>query len=383
MNLFLKKTNAVNLSFIIIFTGVLILILSLYNSKKTNINFVIKNIQNISTQIEQSIKNNNYNINEIIDTNLIPESVSKFEINNQENNLIKIDKNIYIDKLSKDNFFSIKKSSPILINEKEVAIINYEIPINFINVINLSIFTLLLFLFLIILYLNKNKELKNNKEYIFSKEFNNYLNKFFSHDLRKPFNLLKLYINNIEKKQSNEINDIILSEINKSIINIESFSTSILEYTENKNNNFKKISIFDLIEKIKIDLCLNSNFINNINNDNYLYCSEINLIKSFHLIDKYITKNIKSKNNYFILMEYTKIKKQNFLKIVFTFNGILIDKNDANKILAPFYLNKNNVNNNLDMVIVKKFIESHEGFITCNLKDKNVEILILIPTVSK
>ena len=256
MNLFLKKTNAVNLSFIIIFTGVLILILSLYNLKKTNINFVIKNIQNISTQIEQSIKNNNYNINEIIDTNLIPESVSKFEINNQENNLIKIDKNIYIDKLSKDNFFSIKKSSPILINEKEVAIINYEIPINFINVINLSIFTLLLFLFLIILYLNKNKELKNNKEYIFSKEFNNYLNKFFSHDLRKPFNLLKLYINNIEKKQSNEINDIILSEINKSIINIESFSTSILEYTENKNNNFKKISIFDLIEKIKIDLCL-------------------------------------------------------------------------------------------------------------------------------
>ena len=383
MNLFLKKTNAVNLSFIIIFTGVLILILSLYNLKKTNINFVIKNIQNISTQIEQSIKNNNYNINEIIDTNLIPESVSKFEINNQENNLIKIDKNIYIDKLSKDNFFSIKKSSPILINEKEVAIINYEIPINFINVINLSIFTLLLFLFLIILYLNKNKELKNNKEYIFSKEFNNYLNKFFSHDLRKPFNLLKLYINNIEKKQSNEINDIILSEINKSIINIESFSTSILEYTENKNNNFKKISIFDLIEKIKIDLCLNSNFINNINNDNYLYCSEINLIKSFHLIDKYITKNIKSKNNYFILMEYTKIKKQKFLKIVFTFNGILIDKNDANKILAPFYLNKNNVNNNLDMVIVKKFIESHEGFITCNLKDKNVEILILIPTVSK
>ena len=383
MNLFLKKTNAVNLSFIIIFTGVLILILSLYNLKKTNINFVIKNIQNISTQIEQSIKNNNYNINEIIDTNLIPESVSKFEINNQENNLIKIDKNIYIDKLSKDNFFSIKKSSPILINEKEVAIINYEIPINFINVINLSIFTLLLFLFLIILYLNKNKELKNNKEYIFSKEFNNYLNKFFSHDLRKPFNLLKLYINNIEKKQSNEINDIILSEINKSIINIESFSTSILEYTENKNNNFKKISIFDLIEKIKIDLCLNSNFINNINNDNYLYCTEINLIKSFHLIDKYITKNIKSKNNYFILMEYTKIKKQKFLKIVFTFNGILIDKNDANKILAPFYLNKNNVNNNLDMVIVKKFIESHEGFITCNLKDKNVEILILIPTVSK
>ena len=82
-------------------------------------------------------------------------------------------------------------------------------------------------------------------------------------------------------------------------------------------------------------------------------------------------------------MEYTKIKKQKFLKIVFTFNGILIDKNDANKILAPFYLNKNNVNNNLDMVIVKKFIESHEGFITCNLKDKNVEILILIPTVSK
>jgi hypothetical protein len=383
MNLFFKKTNIVNLSFIIIFTGILILILSLYNLKKTNINFVIKNIQNISTQITQSINNKNYNINEIIDTNLIPESVSKFEIHNQENNLIKIDKNIYFDKLSKDNFFSIKKSTPILINEKEVAIINYEIPINFINVIYLSIFTLLLFLFLIILYINKNKELKNKEEYIFSKEFYNYLNKFFSHDLRKPFNLLKLYINNIEKKQSNEINDIILSEINKSIINVESFSTSIMEYTENINNNLKKISVFGLIEKIKIDLCLNSNFTNNINNDNYLYCSEINLIKSFHLIDKYITKNIKSKNNYFILMEYTKIKKQKFLKIVFTFNGILIDRNDANKILAPFYLNKNNVNNNLDMVIVKKFIESHEGFITCNLKDKNVEILILIPTVSK
>ncbi len=237
MNLFLKKTNAVNLSFIVIFTSILILILSLYNLKKTNINFVIKNIQNISTQITQSIKNNNYNINEIINTNLVPESVSKFEIHNQENNLIKIDKNIYIDKLSKDNFFSIKKSIPILINEKEVAIINFEIPINSINVIYLSIFTILIFLFLIIIYINKNKEIKNNKEYIFSKEFYNYLNKFFSHDLRKPFNLLKLYINNAEKKQSNEINEIILSEINKSIINIESFSTSIMEYSENTNNN--------------------------------------------------------------------------------------------------------------------------------------------------
>ncbi|WP_397601314.1 hypothetical protein [Silvanigrella sp.] len=200
MNLFFRKTNAVNLNFIIIFTCIFILILNLYNLKKTNINLVMKNIQNISNQIALSINNkNNNNISEIINTNLISESISKIEIRDYKNNLIKIDKNIYFDKLSKNNFFAIRQSTPILINEKEVAIIHYKIPIDFINIIYLLIFSLLIILFIILIYLNKTKDLKTNNEHIISNEFFNYLNKFFSHDIRKPFNLLKLYLNNVEK----------------------------------------------------------------------------------------------------------------------------------------------------------------------------------------
>jgi hypothetical protein len=200
MNLFFRKTNAVNLNFIIIFTCIFILILNLYNLKKTNINLVMKNIQNISNQIALSINNkNNNNISEIINTNLISESISKIEIRDYKNNLIKIDKNIYFDKLSKNNFFASRQSTPILINEKEVAIIHYKIPIDFINIIYLLIFSLLIILFIILIYLNKTKDLKTNNEHIISNEFFNYLNKFFSHDIRKPFNLLKLYLNNVEK----------------------------------------------------------------------------------------------------------------------------------------------------------------------------------------
>ncbi|WP_397601315.1 hypothetical protein [Silvanigrella sp.] len=179
------------------------------------------------------------------------------------------------------------------------------------------------------------------------------------------------------------MNKIILAEIEKSMFKVESISTSILEYTENIKNNFKIMTLYTFIEKINTDLCLNTKFISKINYDQNINCDESNLIKSFNLIINYIIKNITTNNNYSILIESSKIKKQNFLKIAFTFNGNLIDKNETDKMFNPFYLNKNNVNNNLDMVTAKKIIDSHQGHISCDLKDKNVEILILIPINTK
>jgi signal transduction histidine kinase len=401
---FLNYKDKKILLFIIVTTilifSFLYFILTLHSFLETKSEFIAKNAQQLTKEISLSVYSKDYSLSKnIIEKSYLLDFIDKIELKDMNNNIIilKNKKNQNIINLSANPCKNIIHEA-IYYENKIIGNLSYCIHNNFLkplenNIINTVILSLLILtlLFIIVSLINskaKAKDRANEENQI--QLLISHLSKLFSHDFRKPFNLLKMLLSNIKKSKNNhsemnDLNSMIISEIEKNINRVDSLIHDVIELgSEVKINN----EILDL--KMTIENTINSTYLNNEINKFKIYLNLINtgkvnidLSKFNRVISNlisYTIRNNSNQDNIWIKTGNMRVKNKSFIFIKIGSKTHYIPREELELVFNLFYINKIKGSSSLELAICKKIIESHNGFIKCSSsKIRGTEFIIHLP----
>lgn len=383
--LFISTTTLIVLTF-------LYLIINLNSFSKTKSEFITRSIKQMTKEISIPLHTQDFTLTKnILSESLFLDYLNYVELKGSDNSTIflKNSKN----KLP-DNYFE----EPIYHNNKLLGKLFYNLPNSLLNpignnLINTIILSLLILILLILVnYLIKSKKnfakLENEKEQI--QPLLTHLSKLFSHDFRKPFNLLKMLLSNIRKSKNNyseieTMNAMIIGEIEKNMKRVDSIIHDIIELgSESKPNNeildiktifeetINSTQLQNEINKFKLDLKLDKS--GKINVDP----SKFN--KALITIISYTIKNTPIHENIWIKTGNIQIKNKPFTYIKIGSKFCYIPLKEIECVFNLFYNNKIKGNSGFELATCRKIIESHNGFIKCNSnKSIGTEFVINLP----
>jgi len=210
-----------------------------------------------------------------------------------------------------------------------------------------------------------------------------------SHDIRSPLTSILGLVNIAKQDNSPENKEEYLSKIEKSILKLDEFVKSMLNYAKSSRADveMEKLQIEELLKGCINDLEYLENFekVNvsiNIKNSAHPFSSDplrlkiifSNIISNAY---KYLDKE-KDENR----LDIKGILKKSGLKILFHDNGIGINKNHLSKIFDMFYrATEKSEGSGLGMYIVKQSIDKLGGTIEIKSKEgEGTEIEVFIPT---
>ena len=388
-----KEKNKVLFIVIITFLifSILYLIISILDFSKIKSEFISKSIEQLSNEISYSFESKDYLlVKEKINKSYLLDYVIFTELRDINNN-IKITLNSSVIKCTKSI------SEPIFYENKVIGNLSYCLNKNLSSSLKnkLVILTSLIILFLLlnifILFINSRKKIntnQNNEHQI--QALISYLSKLFSHDFRKPFNLLKMLLSNIKKSKNSsseisDLNSMIINEIEKNITNVDSFIYDIIELGSEIKLNKDTQNFKTFIENI-ISSPLLINETNNLKLDIELVNVgnvNIDLIKFNKVIINLILCTIKHSENtekIWVKTGNLKINKMSFIYIKIGSKTQFVPQKDVEQIFNLFYFNETKGSSGLELAICKKIIEAHDGIITCNSCNlKGTEFIINLP----
>ena len=212
----------------------------------------------------------------------------------------------------------------------------------------------------------------------------------FAHDVKKPFNLLKMFFSNIEESSLqlnlNETSKLILIELNKNIIYVESLIQDIMEIgTSNLSLVFKEISLKDLIHEIFNDI-----FIEKIKERvhvKFFFQHKNNIFIDKHKVIRVfinIISNALEANHYqgkiWIITHDIILNNINYVEIIIGNNGSYVPESEQKLIFEMFYTKRKKGGTGLGLAICKRIVEMHKGKIWCSSHYKiGTEFIFTLP----
>ncbi len=257
----------------------------------------------------------------------------------------------------------------------------------FLSVLLLILISIIIIFVIKLKLVSKCRENENNQ----IQPLISHLSKIFSHDFKKPFNLLKMLLSNMERSEINrstlnELNNIIISEINKSVTHIDSLIHDIIELKNETLLNNKILNIQPIIKDIinstsLINELKKLNLVLNLNNTGKANIDLSKFKKVILTIISYTIKNNTNNDNFWIKTGDIIIKGKLFIFIEIGNRTSYIPKNEIEFVFNLFYFNKVKGNSGLELAICKKITESHNGFIKCSSNiSSGTEFVIFLPS---
>ncbi|WP_338636561.1 HAMP domain-containing sensor histidine kinase [Spirobacillus cienkowskii] len=259
---------------------------------------------------------------------------------------------------------------------------------------NLYFLLALILVFIIILLYNlkiyKKIILEKNDKKLTEIEFSlNDLSSHISHEFRKPFNLLKMYLNKpaAAKNPNFDIesyNSMVLNKLDQTVKHVDVLLENFTQLGVNDELDHKILEVKPIIENLLHELSHTSNIpiykINTKYNHTYKFKGDIFKInQAIRKILLYKFKNLNN-NNFWIRTNNTIIENQKYISISIGVDEFYVPITEINKIFNVFYCNKTKGNSNLDLVLSKKIINSHSGDLICQIiPNEGTEFIINLP----
>lgn len=193
----------------------------------------------------------------------------------------------------------------------------------------------------------------------------------FAHDVRKPFNLMKMLFSNFEKNSSqiknDEMNKLIMSELDKNISYVDSLIHDIMEIGKPNHLEISEVSFEDFVSKIISEMFLENTNITRI--FNHRKTVHIDKYKITRVLVNIITNALeanKNKGKVWICSKDIKINDCDYIEVIIGNNGSYISEVDRSKLFEMFYTKNKKKGTGLGLAICKKIIEMHKGNIICS-----------------
>jgi signal transduction histidine kinase len=218
--------------------------------------------------------------------------------------------------------------------------------------------------------------------------------KMFAHDVRKPFSIIKLLIDNIEKENDFEkVKSILTSTIpfmNQAKNSVDNLISDILEIGSDAIPKLEAITPEILINSVIRELLLTENKKYIEFNYDFNHCYQINADKNkIHRVFSNIIFNaieaINKSGKIWIKTKETRINENLFIEFCVGNNGSYISKEKSAKIFDAFFTYNKLGGTGLGLAIVQKIIRAHGGTIACSSEfneDKSkckVEFIFTLP----
>jgi len=210
-----------------------------------------------------------------------------------------------------------------------------------------------------------------------------------SHDIRSPLTSILGLVNIAKQDDSLDNKAEYLSKIEKSILKLDEFVKSMLNYAKSSRADviMENLQIEELLKGCINDLEYLENFENvdvtiNIKGSNHEFSSDplrLKIIFNNIISNAYKYLDDEKTNN---LLEINGVLQKSGLKITFRDNGIGINKNHLSKIFDMFYrATEKSEGSGLGMYIVKQSIDKLKGKIKIkSTEGEGTEIEVFIPT---
>ncbi len=218
--------------------------------------------------------------------------------------------------------------------------------------------------------------------------------KMFAHDVRKPFSIIKLLIDTIEKEDDFEKVKLILTAslpfMNQAKNSVDNLISDILEIGSEAIPKMEAMTPEILICSVIKELSLTENKKYIEFNYDFNHCYQFNVDKNkIHRVFSNIIFNaieaINKSGKIWIKTKETKINENLFIEFCIGNNGSYISKEKSAKIFDAFFTYNKLGGTGLGLAIVQKIIRAHGGTIFCSSeynKDMNkcsVEFIFTLP----
>ena len=218
--------------------------------------------------------------------------------------------------------------------------------------------------------------------------------KMFAHDVRKPFSIIKLLIDNIEKENDFEkIKSILTSTIpfmNQAKNSVDNLISDILEIGSDALPKLEAITPEILINSVINELLLTENkkYIEFNYSFNHSYKFNVDKNKIHRVFSNIIFNAIEAINKsgkIWIKTKEIKINENLFIEFCIGNNGSYISKEKSAKIFDAFFTYNKLGGTGLGLAIVQKIIRAHGGSIVCaskyneDMNKSSVEFIFTLP----
>jgi signal transduction histidine kinase len=215
----------------------------------------------------------------------------------------------------------------------------------------------------------------------------------FAHDVKKPFNLLKMLLSDTDVQSSpqlefNEKNKFILKELNKNIAYVDTLIRDVMDIGSKPSLFIEEISMEDLIYKV-----YNDNFLEKINervcveflfqHTNKVFIDKFKIIRVLlNIISNALEAN-HNQGKIWIATQDIIVHNINYVEVKIGNNGSYVPEKEQSLLFDIFYTKNKKGGTGLGLAICKRIIEMHKGQIRCSSHFKvGTEFIFILPCFS-
>jgi signal transduction histidine kinase len=213
----------------------------------------------------------------------------------------------------------------------------------------------------------------------------------FAHDVKKPFNLLKMLLANSEGQSSfqlniNEKNKFILTELNKNIAYVDTLIRDVMDMGSKLSLGMEEICLQDLIYEIYNGMFLEKTKERVLVNFLFQHKSKvfIDKFKVIRVLVNILSNAIEANRNQgkiWIATQDIIIHNLNYVEVRIGNNGSYVPEKERNLLFDIFYTKNKKGGTGLGLAICKRIIEMHQGQIRCSSHFKvGTEFIFTLPS---